>query len=97
MFVAAGEGEDGMVNGVNGINGDLGIDEGHLDKPIAPEKPAAPSTRKIRVTYEEYKSISNLLILHLRQMEETSPGEPAIIRYKNPKMAHYCLKIPTQH
>ena len=82
MSVAAGEGEDGMVNGVNGLNGDLGIDEGHLDKPMAPEKPAAtaaPSTRKIRVTYEEYKSISNLLILRLRQMEETSPGEPATI------------------
>ena len=95
MSFGAGEGEDDMVNGVNGVNGDLGIDEGHLDKPIAPEKPAAaaPSTRKIRVTYEEYKSISNLLILHLRQMEETSPGEPTTIRYKNLKMAYCCLKI----
>ena len=66
-----------MVNGVNGMNGDLEMDEGDLDKPvhpIAPEKPAV-STRKIRVTYEEYKTISNLLILHLRQSEETSPGE----------------------
>ena len=77
LFVLAGEGEDDMVNGVNGLNGDIGMDEGDLDKPVhpvAPEKPAA-STRKIRVTYEEYKSISNLLILHLRQVEETSPGE----------------------
>lgn len=62
---------------VNGVNGDLGMDEGDLDKPVhpvAPEKPVA-STRKIRVTYEEYKSISNLLILHLRQVEETSSGK----------------------
>jgi DNA replication licensing factor MCM6 len=75
LSFSAGEGEDGMVNGVNGLNGDLGIDEGDMDKPIAPEKPSAASTRKIRVTYEEYKSISNLLILHLRQMEEMSPGQ----------------------
>ena len=77
LFIASGEGEEGMVNGVNGLNGDFGMDEGDLDKPvhpIAPDKPAA-STRKIRVTYEEYKSISNLLILHLRQMEEMSPGK----------------------
>lgn len=64
---------------VNGINGDMELDEGDVDKPVhpvAPEKSA--STRKIRVTYEEYKSISNLLILHLRQIEETSAGEVVV-------------------
>ena len=88
-FVAAGEGEDGMVNG---LNGDIGMEEGDLDKPVrpvAPEKPA-PSTRKIRVTYEEYKSISNLLILHLRQIEETSPGEGIA---KNIKGFNACIII----
>ena len=75
----SGEGDDGLVNGVNGINGingDAEMDGGELEKqvqPLSPKKPA--STRKIRVTYEEYRSISNLLILHLRQMEETSAGE----------------------
>ena len=69
--------EEGMVNGVNGMNGDMVMDKGEVDKPVHPvahEKPSV-SSRKIRVTYEEYKSISNLLILHLRQMEELSPGE----------------------
>ena len=72
----SGEGEEGMVNGVNGINGDTEMDEGDLDKPAHPVSPQKPvSSRKIRVTYEEYKTISNLLILHLRQVEETTAGE----------------------
>ena len=52
------------------------MDDGELGKPDHPVSPQKPmSTRKIRVTYEEYKTISNLLILHLRQCEESAPGK----------------------
>lgn len=67
------------VNGVNGVNGDHvpnGVDDEQMDeseKQIKPEKPA--HHRQIKVTYEEYKTIANLLILHLRQVEEASAGE----------------------
>lgn len=65
-----------MISGVNGINGDVEMDDGDVDKQVQPVSPKKPvSTRKIRVMYEEYKSISNLLILHLRQIEETSMGK----------------------
>ena len=68
----AGEAEP-MENGVDDhsqlppqVNG---IDSQHpTEKPVQPEK----TVRKIRVTYEEYRTIANLLILHLRQVEETS-------------------------
>ena len=31
-------------------------------------------TKKIKVTYEEYRTISNLIILHIRQQEESDKG-----------------------
>ncbi len=34
------------------------------------EKTAKPSVSVVRVTYEEYKTIANLLILYLRQLED---------------------------
>ena len=68
----AGEAEP-MENGVDDHSQqppqENGIDSQQPpEKPIQPEKPV----RKIRVTYEEYRTIANLLILHLRQVEETS-------------------------
>jgi len=56
-----------MENGLNGEGEENGEKEEQPDKLVVPEKPA-----KIRVTYEEYRTIANLLILHLRQVEETS-------------------------
>ena len=35
------------------------------------EKQEKPVTKSVRVTYEQYRKIANLLILHLRQIEET--------------------------
>ena len=35
------------------------------------EKHEKPATKSVRVTYEQYRKIANLLILHLRQVEET--------------------------
>ena len=57
-----------MENGLNGEGEENGEKEEQPDKLVVPEKPA----KKIRVTYEEYRTIANLLILHLRQVEETS-------------------------
>ena len=56
-----------MENGLNGEGEENGGKEDQPDKLVVPEKPA----KKIRVTYEEYRTIANLLILHLRQVEET--------------------------
>jgi len=65
----AGDAEP-MVNGVGGEGREEEEEEREEqpDKLVKPEKPA----KKIRVTYEEYRTIANLLILHLRQVEETS-------------------------
>ena len=63
----AGDAEP-MENGLNGEGEENGGKEEEPDKLVVPEKPA----KKVRVTYEEYRTIANLLILHLRQVEETS-------------------------
>lgn len=64
----AGDAEP-VVNGVGGEGQEEEEErEEQPDKLVKPEKPA----KKIRVTYEEYRTIANLLILHLRQVEETS-------------------------
>ena len=65
--------ENGMNNGTNGVSDKQPQENGATDhdeqeKPVKPEKVA----KKIRVTYEEYRTIANLLILHLRQLEEAS-------------------------
>ena len=56
-----------MENDLNGEGEENGGKEDQPDKLVIPEKPA----KKIRVMYEEYCTIANLLILHLRQVEET--------------------------
>lgn len=69
VWCYAGDAEP-MVNGVGGEGREEEEEEREEqpDKLVKPEKPA----KKIRVTYEEYRTIANLLILHLRQVEETS-------------------------
>lgn len=67
--------ENGVQNGVSddhtGEHGSGGMDRGEeQEKQVKPEK----VVKKIRVTYEEYRTIANLLILHLRQLEEASEG-----------------------
>ena len=71
-------GVNGEVNGVsedppreNGVTEDDGREQ---EKQVEPEK----SAKKIRVTYEEYRTIANLLILHLRQLEESSEEEEGV-------------------
>ena len=65
----------GVTNGIlsplpNGVGKEKDMEEeemGVVKKPVA--------VVKRRVTYEEYRSIANLLILHLRHLEETGEGE----------------------
>ena len=76
LFLCVGDVLDEPVeNGINGIsdehpqeNGNRVVDHEEQDKPVKPEK----VVKKIRVTYEEYRTIANLLILHLRQLEEAA-------------------------
>lgn len=64
------EEEDVVNGGPNGLaDGDVNVqrtDEGDTGKPVK------PVGRKIKVTYEQYRSIANVLILHLRKLEETT-------------------------
>lgn len=73
--VMNGEAEP-MENGVNDHQ-QLPPQENGIDSQQPPEKPTQPEkpVRKIRVTYEEYRTIANLLIFHLRQVEESSTEE----------------------
>lgn len=75
---------DGMVNGDGIVNGD-----GMVNGVASPREPLTNgmekeddvreakmtvSAVKRRVTYEEYRSIANLLTLHLRHIEESGEG-----------------------
>lgn len=51
------------------------INAGNIPQGGDKDKPVKPVGRKIRVTYEQYRSIANMLILHLRKMEEGSEQE----------------------
>ena len=68
------------MNGVNGVTNEHPHENGNgvngdekQEKPVEPVEPGKVS-KKIRVTYEEYRTIANLLILHLRQLEESPEG-----------------------
>ena len=76
-------GEDGMVNGeVNGhalTNGKTdnltnGVDTEKEEMEVVVVKKPVQVVKR-RVTFEEYKTITNLLVLHLRHMEESKEGE----------------------
>lgn len=62
-------GVNGEVNGVNGVNGHTngvnGVNgvNGHADAGTQPK----PS---LRLSFNEYRRLSNLLVLHLRRVEE---------------------------
>lgn len=56
-------GVNGEVNGVNGMNGHTNGVNGHADPGTQPK----PS---LRLSFNEYRRISNLLVLHLRRVEE---------------------------
>lgn len=59
--------EEGVINGETEESGSEG-------KPptngVGNEEEEKPTAGKVRVTYEEYKTVANLLILYLRQRED---------------------------
>lgn len=83
--VLADDTEEGVMNGDTIVNGDGGMNgEGkpltngvHDDQDYEEEKVKKAPATKVRVTYEEYKHIANMLIIHLRQLEEA--GEEGIV------------------
>lgn len=63
IFVFAGNAIPNGVNGVNGIHGHANGVNGHAE-PGGQPKPS------LRLSFNEYRRISNLLVLHLRRVEE---------------------------
>ncbi|XP_032422423.1 DNA replication licensing factor MCM6 [Xiphophorus hellerii] len=60
---------DNVPNGVNGhVNGDVDGVNGHADL-------GAPPRASLRLSFAEYKRISNLLVLHLRRAEDAEEEE----------------------
>ena len=90
-----GGGEGGPVNGIaNGhlTNGDAEpVENGEVEKPVKP----VSTTRKLKVTYEQYRTIANLLIMHLRHVEETE--EEGIFgmlhSYSSPVCVCVCVQV----
>lgn len=68
------ESQKGVVKGVvNGVNGKE-EDEGSEVAPQGVDGVEKTPASKVRVAYEEYKIIANLLIHHLRRLEESGEG-----------------------
>ncbi len=58
------------------VAGDDHGTNGHTPMDQSDQSPTEQTikTKKIKVTYEEYRTISNLIILHIRQQEESDKG-----------------------
>ncbi|XP_056247065.1 DNA replication licensing factor MCM6 [Seriola aureovittata] len=64
-------GVNGHVDGVNGINGHV---NGHVNGVNGHAEPGSQKP-SLRLSFPEYKRISNLLVLHLRRAEEAEEEE----------------------
>lgn len=71
MLVYAG---NAIPNGVNGINGHVDGLNGHADGVNGHAEPGGQPKPSLRLSFSEYKRISNLLVLHLRRAEEGKQG-----------------------
>lgn len=73
----AADGHNG-VNGVNGVNGSVGTDDELDERTMKKKKKSvlepAHTTKSLTLTYEEYKKVSNLLVLHLLKEESKIEG-----------------------
>ncbi|XP_017275800.1 DNA replication licensing factor MCM6 [Kryptolebias marmoratus] len=69
--------EDGnnIPNGVNGINGHADGINGHADGVNGHAEPGAQPKPSLRLSFADYKRISNLLVLHLRRTEDAEEEE----------------------
>ncbi|XP_041658338.1 DNA replication licensing factor MCM6 [Cheilinus undulatus] len=68
-------GVNGHVNGVNGINGHANGINGHVNGINGHAEPGSQPKASLRLSFSEYRRISNLLVLHLRKMEEVEEEE----------------------
>lgn len=71
VLVCAG---NAIPNGVNGIGGHVGGVNGHSDGVNGHAEPGSQPKPSLRLSFSEYKRISNLLVLHLRRAEEGKQG-----------------------
>lgn len=65
--------ENGIPNGVNGVNGEVnGVNgmNGHTNGVNGQADAASQPKPSFRLSFNEYRRISNLLVLHLRRVEE---------------------------
>ncbi|KAJ8406926.1 hypothetical protein AAFF_G00292020 [Aldrovandia affinis] len=65
--------QDGMLDegtAVSGINGHTGAPTVTDQQADGPEKPTAAAKPTLRMTFAEYKKVSNLLVLHMQKMED---------------------------
>ncbi|XP_073348294.1 DNA replication licensing factor MCM6 [Pagrus major] len=71
--------EDGnaIPNGVNGVNGHVNGVNGHVNGINGHDKgePGSQPKPSLRLSFTEYRRISNLLVLHLRRAEEAEEEE----------------------
>merc|ERR1719391_1324829 len=70
-------GVNGHENGhVNGVNGHVNGVNGHTDSPVnGHAEPATQPKPSLRLSFAEYRRISNLLVLHLRRAEDAEEEE----------------------
>lgn len=62
--------ENGIPNGVNGVNGEVNGMNGHTNGVNGHADAATQPKPSLRLSFNEYRRISNLLVLHLRRVEE---------------------------
>ncbi|XP_037537399.1 DNA replication licensing factor MCM6 [Nematolebias whitei] len=69
--------DDGVnvPNGVNGVNGHADGINGHIDDVNGHAEPGTQPKPSLRLSFAEYKRISNLLVLHLRRVEDAEEEE----------------------
>ncbi|KAM9349621.1 DNA replication licensing factor MCM6 [Symphorus nematophorus] len=76
---AVPNGVNGHVNGinghVNGINGHVNGINGHVNGVNGHAEPGSQPKPSLRLSFNEYRRISNLLVLHLRRAEEAEEEE----------------------
>lgn len=61
-----------ITNKPNGVDDNMDIDSGALENEThkLPDRQPGVSTDKLKISYENYKKITNLLVMHMNQDEE---------------------------
>ncbi|XP_034559107.1 DNA replication licensing factor MCM6 [Notolabrus celidotus] len=68
-------GVDGTNGHANGVNGHANGVNGHGNGMNGHDEPSSQPKPSLRLSFTEYRRISNLLVLHLRKMEEVEEEE----------------------